>query len=85
MLNKFLAFVIELIKTVAIVVVLAFVIRQFVLQPFVIDGSSMEPDYHNKQLILINKISYRLGDPKAGDVIVFQSPPNILFIISSAL
>lgn len=74
--NKFLSFFIELIKTVAIVFVLAWVIRAFVIQPFIIEGSSMEPNFHNKQLILIDKISYRIHSPRRGDVIVFESPQN---------
>ncbi|MDO8513086.1 MAG: signal peptidase I [bacterium] len=76
MANKFLIFFIELLKTVAIVFVLAFIIRYFVIQPFVIEGNSMEPDFHDRQLILINKLSYRIHNPNRGDVIVFESPQN---------
>ena len=80
--NRILAFFIELAKTIAIVFILAFVIRYFFIQPFVIEGSSMEPNFHNRQLILIDKISYRFHDPKRGDVIVFESPqdPSVYYI-----
>lgn len=76
MLTKFFSFFLELIKTVAIVFVLAFIIRYFLIQPFIIEGSSMEPNFHDRQLILVNKISYRFQQPKLGDVIVFESPQN---------
>ncbi len=76
MLAKFFSFFIELLKTVAIVFVLAFIIRYFFIQPFIIEGSSMEPDFHDRQLILIDKITYRFHGPKLGDVVVFESPQN---------
>lgn len=76
MFSRFYGFMIELLKTIAIVFVLAFIIRYFLIQPFIIEGSSMEPTYHDKQLILIDKISYRISAPKRGDVVVFESPQN---------
>ena len=76
MLVRFFSFFIELIKTVAIVFVLAFIIRYFFIQPFIIEGSSMEPNFHDRQLILIDKITYRFQQPKMGDVVVFESPQN---------
>jgi signal peptidase I len=39
-----------------------------------VDGASMEPTLHNGELIIINKLSYRLGDPQRGDIIVFHYP-----------
>lgn len=76
MVSKIIAFFIELLKTVAIVFILAFIIRFFIIQPFIIEGNSMEPNYHNRQLILIDKLSYRFHQPKRTDVIVFESPQN---------
>ena len=74
--SKFFSFFIELVKTAAIVFILAWIIRAFVIQPFIIEGSSMEPNFHNKQLILIDKLSYHIHSPRRGDVIVFESPQN---------
>lgn len=70
-------FSLELVKTVAIVFTLAFVIRYLLIQPFVIEGSSMEPNFHNRQLIIIDKLSYRLREPSRSDVVVFESPQNM--------
>ncbi len=41
---------------------------------FRIDGSSMEPNLHNGQYIIINKLIYQLKEPGRGDIIVFQYP-----------
>lgn len=68
--------VLDLIKTGVIVFVVAFLLRYFVIQPFLVDGQSMMPNYHHKEYILTEKLSYLLGQPKRGDVIVFRYPRN---------
>lgn len=69
-------FLFETIKTVIFVSILALIIRTFLLQPFIVDGRSMEPNYHTSDYLLIDKLSYRLRDPKRGEVVVFQYPKN---------
>lgn len=41
---------------------------------FKVEGSSMEPSFHPEQYVLVDKVSYRLGAPQRGDVVVFQYP-----------
>lgn len=65
----------ELIKTVSFVLVVAFLIRTYLVQPFVVDGASMEPNFHHQEYILVDKLGYRLRQPVRGDVVVFH-PPN---------
>jgi signal peptidase I len=66
----------ELIRTAIIVTVLAYVIRLFVIQPFVVEGSSMYPLFHNNDYLVVEKVSYAFGQPQRGDVIVFKYPRN---------
>ena|SRR3989344_2966411 len=66
----------EILKVVAIVFVSAIIIRGFVAQPFIVEGSSMEPDFHNGEYLLIEKLGYHLHQPVRGDVIVFKYPNN---------
>ena len=72
----------EVLKVIGIVFIVAVGIRYFVFQPFVVEGSSMEPSYHHGEYLFIEKVSYRLHEPKRGDVIVFKYPnnPNINYI-----
>lgn len=63
----------EWIKALVIAVVLALLIRQFLFAPFVIDGDSMLPNFHDRERLIVNKISYTLGTPQRGDVIVFNA------------
>lgn len=80
--KDFMYFVFDLIKTGIIVFVIAFCLRYFAVQPFIVDGESMMPNYVNNEYILAEKISYMTGEPKRGDVIVFRYPgnPNISYI-----
>ncbi|MDQ2907411.1 MAG: signal peptidase I [Chloroflexota bacterium] len=65
----------EIIETIVLTVLMFFVIR-FAIQNFYVDGMSMEPNLHDKELILVDKWSYLFHPPARGDVVVFIAPPN---------
>ncbi len=50
----------------------AFVVRTFVLAHFVVDGESMDYTLHDGDRVFVNKLSYRLHDPNRGDVVVLH-------------
>jgi len=54
--------------------VLAILIRTFLFQAFYIPSPSMEPTLGVGDRVLVNKIPYYFGDPKRGDIVVFQNP-----------
>lgn len=54
--------------------VIAIVIRTFVFQAFYIPSESMVPTLKVGDRVLVNKLSYRLHDPRRGDIIVFKAP-----------
>ncbi len=64
----------EVLETVILTVIIFFLI-QMVVRNFRVVGTSMEPNLHDSQYLIVDKISYRLGEPQQGDVIVFE-PPN---------
>jgi len=74
--KDFFAFMLDLGKTAAIVFVIAFLLRYFAVQPYIVDGESMMPTYQNREYLLAEKISYLVGEPKRGDVAVFNYPKN---------
>jgi len=41
-----------------------------------VDGLSMEPTLHSGEFVIVNRLAYRLGQPKIGDVIVFHPPTD---------
>lgn len=61
-----------------IVVVLAVLVMiyLFIASPQEINGASMEPNFHNGEYILTNKILYKFREPTRGDVVIFKSPRN---------
>lgn len=63
----------ELVETVVLTLVIFLLIRT-VVQNYRVDGMSMEPSFHDGQFLLISKLSYRLGEPQRGDVVVFHYP-----------
>lgn len=59
---------------VILVILIIFAGAQFSFQSFRVQGVSMEPSFHNKQYLLIDKLKYRFGSPGRGDVVVFRNP-----------
>jgi signal peptidase I len=72
---------VEWIVVVAGAVLVAFVVKTFVLQAFFIPSASMEPTLRGGNglpgdRVLVDKVSYRFRTVNRGDVIVFEAPPN---------
>jgi signal peptidase I len=43
---------------------------------FSVKGSSMEPNFADKQYLVVSRLSYLLGEPEHGDIVVFHYPRN---------
>ncbi|MFW6126170.1 MAG: signal peptidase I [Chloroflexota bacterium] len=66
-------------RDIAITLVLAlciFFAVQFTVQSCQVDGSSMEPSFHDGQRVLVVKAAYWFGEPQRGDVVIFPSNSN---------
>ena len=63
----------EILETV-LLTVLIYLAVNFATGRFRIEGSSMEPSMHPNQYVLVDKVSYKLGNPHRGDVVVFNYP-----------
>lgn len=63
-------------------VIIVIPIRMFVAQPFIVSGSSMVPTFDNSDYLIVDELSYHLGDPERFDVVIFRYPkdPNKFFI-----
>ena len=75
-------FIIETVKIVVLAAVIILPIRYFLIQPFYVKGASMEPNFHDKEYLMINEIGYRFSEPARGEVVVFRYPrdPKQFFI-----
>lgn len=68
------SFLRDVLETLVLTLVI-FLIVNTLTGRFQVRGSSMEPSLYDGQYVLVSKLSYRLGEPQRGDVIVFL-PPN---------
>lgn len=69
--KEIISWVRELVIYGAIFVACVFLIPNYVVARTVVDGTSMERTLQNHDSILMEKISYRFGEPKRFDVIIF--------------
>lgn len=63
----------EWIKALLIAAALAALIRYFLFTPIIVDGLSMAPTLHDHNRMVVNKLSYKIGEPKRFDIIVFEA------------
>ena len=66
----------EFFKIIIVSLIIILPIRYFIIQPFYVKGASMEPNFHDREYLIIDEISYRFKDPARGEVIVFRYPEN---------
>lgn len=57
---------------IAVALTVAFLVRGFVLAHFVVEGQSMDSTLATGDRVFVNKLSYRLHDPRRGDVVVLH-------------
>lgn len=65
---------IEWIAVLVVAVVLAVMIKAFLVQAFKIPSESMEPTLMPGDRVVVNKLSYRAHEINRGDVVVFRRP-----------
>lgn len=72
----------ETIRFILLAIIIVVPVRIFIAQPFVVSGSSMYPTFHNGDYLIVDELSYRLGDIERNDVVIFKYPlaPSKYFI-----
>jgi signal peptidase I len=68
-------FLVDVLETLVLSVVL-FVSINLISARIRVDGASMEPTLVSGEYVIVNRLSYRLGSPRQGDIIVFHYPRN---------
>lgn len=72
---KVFRFLLDIIETLVFSLLLFAVINTLTAR-IRVDGLSMEPTLHSGEFVIVNRLAYRLGQPKVGDVIVFHPPTD---------
>jgi signal peptidase I len=66
----------DFLRSTALAILVAMLIRGFLLQAFYIPSGSMEPTLFPGDYILVNRFVYDLQPPERGDIIVFRYPKD---------
>lgn len=72
--KSFLYSIWETFEIVLVAVITVVIIRNFLIQPFLVSGASMEPNFSSGDYLLIDEITYRFREPERGEVAVFHYP-----------
>ena len=64
--------VVDWVVVVGVALLVALLVRTFLLAHFVVDGTSMYSTLNTGDRVLVNKLSYRLHDPNRGEVVVLH-------------
>ena len=72
--------IMEWVRSIVLAIIIAVVIRLFLFEVFLVEGSSMYPTLHNHERLIVNKATYSFHEPEKGDIIVFSYSPQRDFI-----
>ena len=76
------SFIKDILVYAIIALVIVVPIRLWIAQPFVVSGDSMDTTFANGEYLIINELSYEIGTPSRGAVMIFKYPldPKEYFI-----
>lgn len=74
--DKFKGVFLDLLQTIVLAGSIFVVSYLFLFQPHQVKGTSMDPNFHNEEFLLTDKLSYRFNEPKRGEVVIFKAPPT---------
>lgn len=66
----------EIVRFTITAVIIIFIVRIYIAQPFVVNGASMDPTFASNDYLIVDELSYRFEEPKREDVIIFRYPRN---------
>ncbi|MFA5360354.1 MAG: signal peptidase I [Candidatus Paceibacterota bacterium] len=64
----------ENLEMIIIAILIVVPIRYFLIQPFIVHGSSMEPNFYTQDYLIIDELTYHFRDPLRYEVVVFKAP-----------
>jgi signal peptidase I len=68
--------IVELVGVVVVAILVAVLLRTFVVATYSIPSGSMEPTLQIGDRIVVDKLSYHLHGVDRGNIVVFTTPPN---------
>lgn len=69
-------FIKDIVLPIIIALVIVVILRHFVIGMYFVPSGSMIPTLQLNDHVVVTKFSYKIQEPKRGDIIVFKYPPN---------
>ncbi|MFZ2681881.1 MAG: signal peptidase I [Patescibacteria group bacterium] len=69
-------FVLEIVQIAALALAIILPVRYFLVQPFVVAGVSMEPNFKDGEYLIIDELTFHLRQPERGEIVVFHPPTS---------
>jgi signal peptidase I len=66
----------EIIRFTLFALLIVLPIRLFIAQPFIVSGASMDPTFETGEYLIVDQLSYRIDNPKRGEVVIFKYPKD---------
>lgn len=66
--------ILDALETFTLALLLALVVRAYLIESFVVSGDSMLPTLADGERVFVYRLAYALGRPERGDIIVFRYP-----------
>ncbi|MBS4030975.1 MAG: signal peptidase I [Clostridiales bacterium] len=70
----------EWIKSIIIAILLALIIRAFLVEVFLVQGQSMLPTLHDRERLIVSKVQFYYREPLNGEIVVFKATDDRDFI-----
>ena len=64
----------EWVVSISAAIILALMIRTFIVELYVVDGPSMKPTLQHEERLVVNKFIYRVREPQKGEIVIFRYP-----------
>ncbi|HVN26345.1 MAG TPA: signal peptidase I [Candidatus Paceibacterota bacterium] len=74
--RKFLASLLEVFEIAVVAIVAVIIVRTYLVQPFLVSGTSMVPTFENADYVLTDELTYHFRAPERGEVVVFHDPED---------
>lgn len=70
----------EWLQSIILAVIIAFVLKFFIIDFVYVDGSSMYPTLHDGDRVVVNLIGYRFHEPQYGDIVTLHYDPTTVYV-----
>lgn len=69
-------FILEIVQIAALALAIILPVRYFLVQPFIVKGVSMEPNFEDGQYLIIDELTFHFREPERGEIVVFHPPSS---------